>query len=124
MRGHLYHRERFQSSLPLALVPDVALGVRLFLAFGICSPEADVFEGDFLVVSEGYLGIGRVGEGLGDVSGDGDEVVGLKVVEFLIVLFDFFEAKRRLIVIHKLLNLPPIAVAPLLKGANQYKFVH
>ena len=52
------------------------------------------------------------------------KIVGLVVVVLKIVLSDFLKGKGSLVVVHKLFDLSPIAIAPVFDGCGKDDFIH
>ena len=76
------------------------------------------------VVFEGEFTIGSMRDSMNNLLWKVKKVVGLVVVILKIMLFDFLEGKGCLVVVHKLFDLGPIAVAPVFDGCGKDDFIH
>lgn len=86
--------------------------------------QSDILYETFFIVLGKDLTVGSVGKGKGHLLGYWKQVVGLEVVVVFIVLLNLLEGKGRVVVVHVLLNLRPIAVPPDAIGSDQQDFVH
>lgn len=126
--GHLSHWRtwRFETSFRLKSW-NISIRTRLFLAFRLFSDKWTVFmlEWKGLFINfQGYLTVWNMGLSSRYLIWKVKQVILLVVMEFLVVEFDLVKRKGRLIIVHVLLDLVPIAVAPNAKRCDQDDFIH
>ena len=76
------------------------------------------------IVFEGEFAIGSMGNSMNNFLWKVKNIVDLVVVILKIVLSDFLEGKGGLVVVHKLFDLTPIAIAPIFNSCGKDDFIH